>query len=98
MKSENNFVLGYNPNTNAFVSDSCCGGSHGSHGNGHGHHGSGHSFSNSEHGHQGGSSMSENKYQCPMKCEGDKTYDQPGNCPVCNMKLVPVGDGHHHHH
>jgi len=32
-----------------------------------------------------------NTYQCPMKCEGEKTYDQPGNCPVCNMKLVPVG-------
>lgn len=30
------------------------------------------------------------KYICPMKCEGTKTYDQPGNCPVCNMKLVPV--------
>ncbi|MFO7535010.1 MAG: efflux RND transporter periplasmic adaptor subunit [Kiritimatiellia bacterium] len=27
---------------------------------------------------------------CPMKCEGEKTYDQAGNCPVCNMKLVPV--------
>jgi heavy metal translocating P-type ATPase len=31
------------------------------------------------------------KYFCPMKCEGDKTYDQPGDCPVCNMHLVPVG-------
>ena len=31
-----------------------------------------------------------NKYQCPMKCEGSKTYDVPGNCPVCNMKLLPV--------
>jgi hypothetical protein len=35
------------------------------------------------------------KYQCPMKCEGDKTYYEPGNCPVCNMKLVLVG-GHDH--
>ena len=26
-------------------------------------------------------------YQCPMKCEGDKTYDKPGNCPVCKMEL-----------
>lgn len=32
------------------------------------------------------------KYYCPMRCEGDKTYDQPGNCPVCNMHLVPVDD------
>jgi uncharacterized paraquat-inducible protein A len=26
-------------------------------------------------------------YSCPMKCEGDKTYDKPGKCPVCGMKL-----------
>jgi Cu2+-exporting ATPase len=32
------------------------------------------------------------KYSCPMKCEGDKTYDQPGNCPVCNMHLVEQTD------
>ncbi len=30
------------------------------------------------------------RYQCPMHCEGSKTYDKPGNCPVCNMKLVVV--------
>jgi Cu2+-exporting ATPase len=30
------------------------------------------------------------KYFCPMKCEGDKVYEQPGDCPVCNMHLVPV--------
>ena len=29
-------------------------------------------------------------YQCPMKCEGDKTYTAPGVCPVCNMHLAPV--------
>ena len=28
------------------------------------------------------------EYYCPMGCEGDKTYDQPGNCPVCGMNLV----------
>ncbi|MAN26408.1 MULTISPECIES: heavy metal translocating P-type ATPase [Mesonia] len=27
-------------------------------------------------------------YYCPMHCEGDKTYDQPGDCPVCGMDLV----------
>lgn len=26
-------------------------------------------------------------YYCPMHCEGSKTYDKPGECPVCNMKL-----------
>lgn len=27
---------------------------------------------------------------CSMKCEGGKTYDKAGNCPVCGMKLEPV--------
>jgi Cu2+-exporting ATPase len=36
-------------------------------------------------------------YQCPMKCEGDKTYHEPGNCPVCNMKLMPVEQLEHNH-
>ncbi len=27
-------------------------------------------------------------YYCPMHCEGDKTYDKPGACPVCGMDLV----------
>lgn len=27
-------------------------------------------------------------YYCPMQCEGDKTYDSPGDCPVCGMDLV----------
>ena len=30
------------------------------------------------------------KYFCPMKCEGDRVYDGPGVCPLCNMFLVPV--------
>ncbi len=29
-------------------------------------------------------------YQCPMQCEGDKTYDEAGSCPVCNMDLKQV--------
>jgi Cu2+-exporting ATPase len=32
------------------------------------------------------------EYDCPMHCEGDKTYDSPGDCPVCGMHLVPVGE------
>lgn len=28
-------------------------------------------------------------YYCPMHCEGDKTYNKPGDCPVCGMDLVP---------
>ncbi|QBA64532.1 heavy metal translocating P-type ATPase [Muriicola soli] len=27
-------------------------------------------------------------FYCPMHCEGDKTYDTPGDCPVCGMALV----------
>lgn len=27
-------------------------------------------------------------YYCPMHCEGDKTYDKAGDCPVCGMDLV----------
>ncbi|MEP6645945.1 MAG: heavy metal-binding domain-containing protein, partial [Saprospiraceae bacterium] len=27
-------------------------------------------------------------FYCPMHCEGAKTYDKPGNCPVCGMDLV----------
>jgi len=27
------------------------------------------------------------RYACPMKCEGTKTYPEPASCPVCNMKL-----------
>ena len=32
------------------------------------------------------------KYFCPMKCEGSKTYDKPGDCPVCKMHMVPLDD------
>ena len=27
-------------------------------------------------------------FYCPMHCEGNKTYDKPGDCPVCGMDLV----------
>jgi hypothetical protein len=26
-------------------------------------------------------------YQCPMKCEEEKTYEKVGKCPVCKMNL-----------
>lgn len=32
------------------------------------------------------------EYQCPMLCEGDKTYDSAGACPVCKMDLELIGD------
>ncbi|HDJ33426.1 MAG TPA: copper-translocating P-type ATPase [Bacteroidetes bacterium] len=39
-------------------------------------------------------------YYCPMKCEGEKTYEEPGRCPVCYMYLVPEGSdkGHRRGH
>jgi len=42
-------------------------------------------------------------YQCPMKCEGEKVYNTPGDCPVCGMHLVPLEvinkyAEHHHSH
>ncbi len=30
------------------------------------------------------------RYLCPMKCEGEKSYDKPGNCPVCHMRIKKV--------
>lgn len=30
------------------------------------------------------------KYQCPMKCEGEKSYDSVGVCPDCQMELKKV--------
>ncbi len=36
----------------------------------------------------GGKSQSGDSYYCPMRCEGDKTYDKPGYCPVCGMHLI----------
>lgn len=31
-------------------------------------------------------------YQCPMKCEGDKTYDESGSCPKCGMDLTELDE------
>ncbi|MBK7807022.1 MAG: hypothetical protein IPJ51_12045 [Saprospiraceae bacterium] len=37
-------------------------------------------------------------YQCPMKCEGEKTYDNPGSCPVCKMDLKEKDKHEDHKH
>lgn len=29
-------------------------------------------------------------YQCPMQCEGDKTYPDAGSCPDCKMDLQAI--------
>ncbi len=45
------------------------------------------------------------KYYCPMFCEGDKTYEKKGDCPVCHMHLEEITEDlvkntgtHSHHH
>ncbi|MFT5238789.1 MAG: protein SCO1/2 [Flavobacteriaceae bacterium] len=36
------------------------------------------------------------EYQCPMKCEGDKTYtDKDVKCPVCGMGLTQMEHSDH---
>ena len=32
----------------------------------------------------------ETVHACPMKCEGEKTYAEPGDCPKCGMALTKV--------
>ncbi len=48
------------------------------------------------------SEIAATEYQCPMKCEGDKTYHEPGSCPVCKMDLKEVkkeaAEGSHEEH
>ncbi len=36
---------------------------------------------------QGEDGESDMQYQCPMKCEGEKTYNKVGSCPICKMDL-----------
>lgn len=31
--------------------------------------------------------MEKTAFACPMKCEGEKTYDKAGSCPKCKMDL-----------
>jgi Cu2+-exporting ATPase len=38
----------------------------------------------------GGTNVAGVVYQCPMKCEGEKTYDKPGKCPMCQMDMKEV--------
>src|ERR1044072_3786586 len=38
----------------------------------------------------GGTQIAAVKYQCPMKCEGEKTYDKAGKCPMCQMDMKEV--------
>ncbi len=48
-------------------------------------HGRGHKENDEDAAHQ----VATGKWYCPMLCEGEKKYDEPGDCPVCGMHLVP---------
>ena len=37
-----------------------------------------------------GNATAKTAYQCPMKCEGEKTYDTAGKCPQCGMDMEKV--------
>ena len=74
MKTFRELVKGFGQKEVISETTSCCGGS------GHLHH----THHNQE------DSQAKEVYQCPMKCEGDKTYDEAGRCPVCGMFLAPV--------
>ena len=51
------------------------------------------------HNNEGGEEHVAQIYQCPMQCEGDKTYDKPGKCPECKMDLEEIqkAEAHEHH-
>ena len=56
-----------------------------------------------DHTHETADKVAMAQYQCPMKCEGEKTYDKVGSCPVCKMDLKEVKEekneeheGHNH--
>ena len=34
------------------------------------------------------------KYQCPMKCQGEEVYNEPGLCSNSKMQMIPFGAGH----
>ena len=36
---------------------------------------------------------SSGSWYCPMHCEGDKTYNESGDCPVCGMDYVKNEEG-----
>jgi Cu2+-exporting ATPase len=67
------------PKNHGEVPKSCCSGKKENHE--HNHH-----KTETKKGHQ---NSAKSVYYCPMHCEGDKTYDKPGDCPVCGMDLVP---------
>jgi len=42
------------------------------------------------HAHGDADAPAEPRFACPMECEGERTYTEPGRCPECGMRLTPV--------
>ncbi len=49
-----------------------------------------HSHDDGAEAHDHGYETAMSAYQCPMKCEGDKTYAKEGACPECKMDLKKI--------
>ncbi len=92
------FVLG----SATFVGCGQTGHSHNDESHEHEHVEEGHDHAQSDHEHAAGDHAEEDGqehatvYQCPMLCEGDKTYDEAGKCPLCKMALEEVKHDHNH--
>jgi len=42
------------------------------------------------HDHGADAPPAEPSFSCPMECEEERTYPEPGRCPECGMRLTPV--------
>lgn len=62
---------------------------------GHDHKAADHEHAPGEHADEDGHEHA-SAYQCPMLCEGEKTYAEPGKCPLCKMALEEVKHDHDH--
>jgi len=47
-----------------------------------------HHHEHKEHVHHQPPEQGNGVFYCPMHCEGEKTYDKAGDCPVCGMDLI----------
>lgn len=47
-----------------------------------------HNHEHKEHQHNHETKDGNGVFYCPMHCEGEKTYDKAGDCPVCGMDLL----------